>query len=165
MRVMLLLFDPLAHNEVFPMLPTLFLLVLAGNAPKPAVDKDDLKKLQGTWVVVESEHGGKKAPAKELAKLVVEVSGNKMTTREVGDLMEEASITSIDAKAKPAALDLKITSGSDNGKVVKAIYKLDRDTLTICVAEPGKDRPEAFSGKAGSGHTLLVFKKNAKKGG
>jgi uncharacterized protein (TIGR03067 family) len=144
------------------MLATLLLLVLAGKAPTPATG-NELKKLQGSWTVAESEHGGKKVPAKELAKLTVEVADNKMTTRDAGEIKEEASITLIDGKAKPAALDVKITSGSDSGKVVKGIYKLDGDTLTICVAEPGKDRPEAFAAKAGSGHTLMVLKR--KKGG
>ena len=108
------------------------------------------------------EHGGKKTAAKELAKLQLEVSGSKMTTREGGEVKEEDTIIALDAKAKPAAMDLKIDSGSDIDKGVKAIYKLEGDTLTICVAEPGKDRPKAFAGKEGSGHTLMVFKK-AKK--
>ena len=47
-------------------------------------------------------------------------------------------------------------------KVVKGIYKFDDDKLTLCLAEPGKDRPKAFAGKAGSGHTLLVLLKQKK---
>jgi uncharacterized protein (TIGR03067 family) len=141
------------------MFSSLILLLYLAHAPQPG---NDLKKLEGNWLMAEMEHGGKKTPAKQLAKMALEVSGNKITTRESGEITEEAVISSMDGKSKPAAFDLKITSGSDSGKVVKGIYKLDGDTLTICVAEPGKDRPEAFAGKVGTGHTLMGFKRKKK---
>jgi hypothetical protein len=47
-------------------------------------------------------------------------------------------------------------SGDDGGG--KGIYELNGDTLKSCVASPGKERPTEFSAKAGSGHTLRVFK-------
>ena len=141
------------------MLTAVLLLLFSADAPKVEPDKDEVKALQGKWLVKEHEHGGKKTAAKVLANLSLEVSGSKMTTRDAGNLKEGTSIVAIDAKAKPATLDLKVESGSDAGKVVKAIYKLEGDTLTICVAEPGKDRPKAFAAREASGHTLMVFKK------
>jgi uncharacterized protein (TIGR03067 family) len=134
------------------------------DAPKKAgPDGQELKKLAGHWAVIQQEHGGKKAAAKELAALAVEIAGQRMTTREGSDVKEDTTIISLDPKAKPAVIDLKIASGADIDKVVKGIYKLDGDTLTICVAEPGKDRPKAFEAKMGTGHTLLVFKREKKK--
>jgi uncharacterized protein (TIGR03067 family) len=139
----------------------LFAVLLVSDA-KADVDAGELKKLAGAWAVLSSEHGGKKTPMKELAPLSVTVAGPKMTTREKDDVKEEAEIVRLDPEAKPAALDLKITSGDDKGKVVKAIYKRADDKLTVCVAEPGKDRPKEFAGKEGTGHTLMVLLKQKK---
>jgi uncharacterized protein (TIGR03067 family) len=138
-------------------------LTLADAPKKAEPDAQELKNLAGQWLITEQEHGGKKTPAKVLLDLAVEVAGAKMTTRERNDVKEASTIVVLDAKAKPAAIDLKITTGADVDKVVKGIYKLKGDDLTICVAEPGKDRPGAFAAREGTGHTLLVFKRVKKK--
>ena len=137
--------------------------LLTSEAPSQAgVDREELKKLQGTWAVTSQEHGGKKSEATSIANLTVEVSGTKVTTRDGLDVKEDASVAHLGARAKPAEVDLKITAGTDLGKVVKGIWKLEADTLTICIAEPDKERPKAFEAKEGTGHTLLVLRK-AKK--
>jgi uncharacterized protein (TIGR03067 family) len=137
------------------MLIVLLCCLAAADAPK----ETELKKLAGHWHVTQQEHGGKKVPAKKLAALVVEVADERMTTREGDEVKEEARIVRLDSEAKPAAIDLKAD------KLVQGIWKLSGDTLTICVAEPGKDRPKEFAGKEGTGHTLLVLKKMKKKSG
>src|SRR3954453_5042722 len=114
----------------------IFTAVLLASEKQTDVDAAELKKLAGAWAVLSSEHGGKKTPMKQLAPLAVSVAGGKMTTREKDDVKEEAEIARLDPRASPAAIDLKIASGDDKGKVVKGIYKLDDDKLTICVAEP-----------------------------
>jgi uncharacterized protein (TIGR03067 family) len=137
------------------------LLVLADEPKKAGPEGQELKKLAGRWSVVEETHGGKKTDVKKLAALAVRIDGKRLTIRDGTEVREESSI-SLDPKAKPAALDLKITSGADAGKVVKGIYKLEGGTLTVCVAEPGKDRPGEFAAREGTGWTLFVFKR-AKK--
>jgi hypothetical protein len=44
-------------------------------------------------------------------------------------------------------------------KGVKGIYEIDGDTLRICVAKKGKERPKTFESKEGSGHVLTVMKR------
>ena len=40
------------------------------------------------------------------------------------------------------------------------IYELEGDTFKVCFAAPGKaDRPTEFKSAAGSGHRLLVLKR------
>src|SRR3954470_5836320 len=98
-------------------------------AGEAGVDKEELKRLQGTWAVTSQEHGGKKSDAKSIANLTVEVSAAKVTTRDGVDVKEDASVARLDGKAKPGELDLKITAGTDLDKVVKGIWKLEGDTL------------------------------------
>ncbi len=137
-------------------------LVLADEPKKAEPDRQELKKLTGHWVVVEQVHGGKKTPLKELAALSMEVAGGRLTIREGTDIKEDSRIVELAPRAKPAGIDLKILSGSDINKVVKGIYRLQGDTLTVCVAEPDRDRPTAFAAKEGTGHTLFVFKRTKK---
>jgi len=138
-------------------------LALADAPKKAAPDAQELKKLTGHYDVIGQEYGGKKTPRKDLADLAVEIAGKKLTIRERNDVKEGSEIVRLNPKAKPAAIDMKITTGGDVDKVIKGIYKLDGDNLTICVAEPGKDRPGSFASKEGTGHTLFVFKRVKKK--
>ena len=133
--------------------------LVASEAPKGVVDEASLNLLQGDWQVTEQEHGGKKSDKKEIAKLTLSVEKKAFTTRDAGDVKEEAEVTALAAKEKPYAIDLKVTAGPDRGKVAKGVWRLDSDELRVCVAEPGRDRPTEFKGAEGSGHTLLVFKR------
>ena len=143
---------------------SLLTIALFADAPKPAVpDKAALAKLQGKWRLAGVENGGKSATAKDLADQTVEISGTGTTARDGDDIKDEMKIIALDAKAKPATIDLEITKGDDKGKRVAAIWKLDGDKLSFCVPEPGKARPKAFEGKEGTGHTVLIFEKMKKK--
>ena len=130
--------------------------------PAAGVDSALLKKLQGKWQLAAHEHGAKKAPAKVVAAITLEVSKSNFTTRDGVDVKEDAKVVGLGAGGKPAPIDLEITAGSDRGKVVKGIWKLEGDTLTVCTAEPGKERPREFAAREGTGHTLLVFKRPKK---
>lgn len=138
------------------LLVTVALLLAAGDK-KSDVDAAELKKFAGAWAIQAQEHGGRKTPMKELAALAVTVTGAKAVTKNGDEVAEESEVILLDPKAKPAAIDVKLLGGGDKGKVVKGIYKFDDDKLTLCVAEPGKDRPTEFAGKQGTGHTLLVL--------
>jgi uncharacterized protein (TIGR03067 family) len=131
--------------------------------PAASVDSTLLKKLQGKWLLAGQEHGGKKTPAKEILTITLEVSKTNFTTREGSDVKEDASVVHLEGKGKPAAIDLKITAGPDLDKIVKGVWKLDGEGLTICIAEPGKDRPKAFAAREGTGHTLLTFRRPGAK--
>lgn len=139
---------------------TLVAALSAALAQAPTgIDEAALKKLQGAWRVTAQEHGGKRSPAKGLASLTLEVAGSRFTTRDGTDVKEDAEAAQLDAKTKPAAIDLKITAGPDRDKVIRGIWKLDGDELSVCIAEPGRERPKEFKGAEGTGQTLLVFKR------
>jgi uncharacterized protein (TIGR03067 family) len=132
-------------------------LVPAADAP-PDAAKLERQKLQGSWTIVSHENNGKKAAAKTISGWNLTVAGERMTTRDGLDLLDESTFR-LDVKAKPKALDLTFTAGPDKDQSVRGIYQLAGDTLTLCFAEPGKERPKELASKEGSGHLLFVFKR------
>ncbi len=69
-----------------------------------------------------------------------------------------------DPKATPAELDIVIDDGPEEakGKTSRCIYKLDGETLTLCVSLPGKDRPKEFEQEEGE-HYVFELKKEKPK--
>jgi uncharacterized protein (TIGR03067 family) len=129
-------------------------------APKDSEDAER-KKFQGLWLVAAQEVGGKKVEAKKLAGLKMTVAGDKMTTRDGTEVLDESTFR-LGPGARPRTIDLTLTAGPHRGKSVRGIYKLEGDTLTVCVGEPNGARPKALVTKVGSGHMLLVFQRPKK---
>jgi uncharacterized protein (TIGR03067 family) len=141
---------------------TLLILFSLLNAEETTLDKDALKSLQGKWLMTAGEHGGKEKPIKEVAAHALEVDGAKLVIREESEVKEDAKITRL-TTGKVGEMDVIITAGPDLDKVIKGIWKLESgNKLSICIAEPGKERPTKFEGKEGTGHTLLQFTKPKK---
>jgi uncharacterized protein (TIGR03067 family) len=135
-------------------------LGLVAAAPVPE-KKDELKKFEGDWVFTGWEQGGQSLPEERLREAKWSVKGNKYTFQ-MGPRTEEGTLK-LDSGKKPAAVDLTITAGADKGKEQLGIYRIERDAVVLCLAEPGaKERPTEFAAPEGSGHMLLTIKR-AKK--
>jgi uncharacterized protein (TIGR03067 family) len=129
--------------------------------------KEERKPLAGTWQLLFWEIDGKKTPEQDLQKIqLVGDAEGKVEYQRDGEVFLAGS-AQIDSTAQPAICDFtytKDTKGSLAGKTVLGIYKIDGDTLTICYTPPGKDRPREFSGKAGSGLGLMIYRRQANLG-
>jgi uncharacterized protein (TIGR03067 family) len=123
-----------------------------------AADKGkDLDKLQGTWSRVSEEKNGKKTAEDDLKKIRLTIKGDSYS---LDDGKEKRTGTlKLDQTKAPKAIDIIAAEGPNKGKTLKGIYKIEDDTFTYCVAQPDKDRPTEFSAKEGSGHALLVNKR------
>ncbi len=134
--------------------------LVAADAQEDA--KKDLKKMQGTWLLVSGERDGKKFTEEEIkqSKLIIKGNTYSIPKREVGTSQE--GTFKIDPSKTPKETDSTTGSGPDKGIVWLGIYELEDDTHKVCLAPPGKDRPKEFSAKSGSGHILQVWKR-AKK--
>jgi uncharacterized protein (TIGR03067 family) len=122
-------------------------------------DKAELKKFEGTWQLVSETMDGNEQPADYVKRIrwnfddkghwKVEDGGKAMFT---GDL-------TVYPDRNPKAADSTLTNeGDQKGKVVRAIYELDGDTLKECwVIE--RERPRAFDPKPGPGVNYSVYKR------
>lgn len=122
-------------------------------------NKAELKKFEGTWQLDSEVMDGKEQPADYVKRIrwifddkghwKVEDGGKVIFT---GDMKVSAGRT-------PREADSTLTNeGEHKGKVVRAIYELDGDTLKQCWAVE-RERPRAFDPKPGPGVNYSVYKR------
>ncbi len=129
--------------------------ISADDAAKKKATAAELKNLEGTWQLVSAVTKGKAAPEEQVKQIRVVIHGNTHSVY-FGDraVVKDVHFT-IDTKRSP----MWTTDTLKNGNVIRGIYELRGDTLRSCVAPENKPRPTQFTGKAGSGWTLRVFRK------
>ena len=66
----------------------------------------------------------------------------------------------VDMKKEPAELELSISAGG-MATTMRGIFKIDGDTLTICLAFAG-DTPTKFESPEGAMTTLITLKRRKK---
>jgi uncharacterized protein (TIGR03067 family) len=122
-----------------------------GSDEKEASEKGDLEKIQGTWNIVAVEHDGKKEKLK-FKSYRWTFRGSKVTTFWVRDDDTTGGGGATPFTLDPAKEPRELTI-SDPGVTIRAIYKLEKDTLTISYfGKPEKERPRSFkAAEAGDG--------------
>jgi uncharacterized protein (TIGR03067 family) len=126
-------------------LPAL-LLVFTGRAA--AADSP----VDGKWVVESVTKDGKLDDTWKGA--VRENVGDKYTMAKDGGKSVSGTMK-VDATRN--TIDQMPNEGTYKGKTLLGVYSMESDTLTICFAEPGKDRPKEIA--KGEGVTVVVYKK------
>jgi uncharacterized protein (TIGR03067 family) len=135
---------------------------LAAAADDDAV-KSEMSRLEGTWTMVSGERGGMKMD-NMMVKSGKRVVKDGETTVTFGEMLWMKAKFSVNPTKSPKTIDYTLLSGEDKGKQQLGIYELDGDTLKICYASPGADRPTLFTTSAGDGHTASVWKKSKQPG-
>ena len=141
---------------------TSVLLALAIAVAAPGTKnppKKDPPALVGEWA---GESGVEKGRALALPPgtgWVFTADGKSVLTLGGGAGSTEATYKA-DATKAPAELDL---SDGPKGKPLRGIFKVEGDTLTVCLVEGDADRPTAFESAAGSKAILLTLKRVKKK--
>src|SRR5690349_1833001 len=121
-----------------PIVLTLFAFapLFAGDDPKPDDPKAEAEKLRGTWTFSRMERDGR--------DMTDQAAGVEVVFRADGFSSPGIETTfTLDPSKSPRAMDITYKEGPAAGQTIKAIYKLDGDTLTICRALGAKDdRPK-----------------------
>lgn len=140
-------------------------VALVGGAAV-ADDKEALKQLEGTYLLVGLEAKGLKLDAEKLKgtdplERKIVIKGDQIIAYMKGG-KEDPGTIKLDASKSPPHID--ITSTKDGKTEVNyGIYKFEKGVLTICTLERGdpKDRPKEF--KADDKALLLVLEKQPAK--
>lgn len=105
-----------------------------------AKGKTDGDGLQGNWTVISSEANGKAAPPDAIRDQRWIIKGNRILCRRAGENAFELTFALVPAQ-KPTAIDLTNRRRQER---VQGIYRLEENTLTLCVSAPGEKRPMDF---------------------
>jgi uncharacterized protein (TIGR03067 family) len=128
----------------------LALLVVAGFAPAPlprarrAEAEDDLRKMQGTWVVVKYEHDGGDHLASYREEIRFTFRGGRMTCSLNDDVR-----STWDVELSPASVPRAITKTKVGGAafVMRGIYRFEGERLVICQDNGDGKRPAEFDSR------------------
>jgi uncharacterized protein (TIGR03067 family) len=127
-----------------------------------ADDKDkDEKAIQGVWSYESMEWNGKKIPAEQIKESTITIEGNKFTVKR-GKEVAQAGTLKFDSIKSQKIFDATVTEGEGKGSVMLGIYKIDGDSITVCMNYSGTERPTAYK-TAEQSESVLVTAKRAKK--
>jgi uncharacterized protein (TIGR03067 family) len=133
--------------------------VLAFVAPVVADDKADKEKeykaLKGDWKTEKATMAGTDATT-TLKDLELSILDDGRYASKLGDQKDEGKFT-FDPKTEPKSMVINPDKGQV--KELKAIYKLDGDTLTVCYDRTGKETPKKFESTAENKLLLVEYKR------
>jgi uncharacterized protein (TIGR03067 family) len=141
---------------------------VAADDPKmQAALAKELKRLEGTWKVVSIVQGGKEQPVDTLGESMTFKDGRLTVRGNREDDQPEPQQFRLDPTCHPPVIDIDDSGKNfkDAADVVEGVYRLDGDTLTVCLNwESGRgavkgNRPTALESKEGSPGRLITLKR------
>jgi uncharacterized protein (TIGR03067 family) len=132
------------------------LLILTLSCSSTKYGTTTSSNLNGTWVPIKEEIGGKSLPAVafQSQKLLISDSIYIFSAESV----DQGVVTHTDEH-----MDIYGKDGVNAGKHFTAKYKLENEQLTICYNLKGDGYPESFESKSKPTLFLCVFKKETMK--
>jgi uncharacterized protein (TIGR03067 family) len=131
-------------------------LAAQAQEPKKADDaKKALESLHGEWKIVSIVKDGVPGPADQVRKMSATISGNKLTVKRPGG--ERVQTISVNPNTTPASIDLVADPKKEGDQLIEGIWKLEKDTLTLCYGRGGDPRPKDF--KSGEGVAVTVLER------
>jgi uncharacterized protein (TIGR03067 family) len=130
-------------------------LVLAAATTRAGGEREEQQRLQGTWDMVELGYIGADKPSPFSKGRTVTFTGDKMHMTP-----KTTWVIRLAPTKQPPEIDMTITTGPSKDKVLKGIYKLERDTLTILYGPVTTgQRPSGFTPPAAEGKFLRMVLK------
>jgi uncharacterized protein (TIGR03067 family) len=142
---------------------------LAADGPKDNAIRKEWKSQEGTWVVESIVRDPRERVKGEGKGLKIVIKGEKVVVKAPGEEKPIGGfIVKFDPTKKPKTLDLwsdETPFGKSVEDILKeppvlGIYESSGDTLRVCwVPLEKRERPTEFASKVGSGHSLVVLKR------
>jgi len=126
-------------------------------APAPKEAKKDPPSLIGEWVPESAIHGGKYDPPPPGTTITFTKEG-KCVIKEGPDKERDSMTFTFDPKRDPPEIDLNEPRGGMKSEAMKGIYKIDGDSLLLCLSRHG-ERPKEFASPAGSDSIFITLKR------
>src|SRR5207249_4424704 len=141
------------------------LLILCGmcsaaDDPKNDPVKKDAELIQGTWVAERSNTEGTETPKAQVEVLRLIVKGDRWNYSIGGGapVFDPAPKFLLNPSAKPKTLDV-ISVKQEGKSLLRGIYSIEGDTLTVCFAVGDAERPKEFKSEVGSKSGITVYKR------
>lgn len=126
--------------------------MIAAQDPKVEDPKMAQEAFQGEWKLTTWAKLGRAYPKEKLEKGRVVVKNDTMSMT-LDEQTTDMTFT-LDPKADPPALDFRY---DHSNKVIRGIYKREKDKITICFGIENSPRPTAF--KAGGDNSIMVIER------
>jgi uncharacterized protein (TIGR03067 family) len=117
----------------------------------------DLEALQGRWKAIATESAGQVDSEDALKQVTITFTGGRYEFK-AEEVLDRGSLK-VDETQSPKTMDTFSERGSNGGKVVKMIYELSADTLRICYAFSGHERPTAMTTRDAQARLLVVYRR------
>lgn len=112
--------------------------------------------LDGVWLPVTAELGGRAFPDEVRRAIRLEIRGDRYTLTLGG--VADRGTCKLDPSATPKALDITGVEGPNAGKTILAIYERDGDALRVCYDLGGERRPAEFKTAPGTQLFLVEYR-------
>lgn len=141
------------------MTPLLLGLALTLSAPGPKEAPKKNPPHIGSWKLETLTLGGQALPLPDAEKKTITFTADGKILRDEGGKTEDGGTYSVDLKKSPCEIDVVEGAGAKKGQMSKGIFKVDGDTLTVCVPIGDETRPTSFESPAGSRYILFTAKR------
>jgi uncharacterized protein (TIGR03067 family) len=134
--------------------------VLSRGVVAPAAEPASLPagspapEVEGEWQMMACSAGGHPVPA-SMVRTGRRIARGGETTSYFGKQEILSAPYSVDKNVQPHAIDYALK----DGRRQYGIWKFEGDSLHICFAQPGRERPLDFTAKPGQGHTFTAWRK------
>ena len=113
--------------------------------------------LDGTWKAAEAEFGGQQIDEEYLSVITLMIEKDRGEIH-IGGSTDKGAIKFL-PYVIPMAFDFTTTDGPNNGKTIKAIYKITGGYLVVCYNTLNGDRPKTFTSTLDNKFYLVRYKR------
>jgi uncharacterized protein (TIGR03067 family) len=128
--------------------------------PQLARHVETLRALEGTWSFERLVVAGNTLPPAALTAARILIDGDRFRTESPEAIHE--GVFNIDVEAEPHAIDIEFVEGPESGNTNHGIFRVDGDTLEICLDTSGAPRPATFHVAPGTHHAFEVLRRSSR---